>query len=82
MEEELITDEWLKAHGWEARTLFYQVGGGEDEDDLTYFEKNGKALTNWYTKRGYHIANESDLTYQDGFPENEIVVYAADLLNI
>lgn len=76
----LITDDWLEANGWEQYTLFYQVSGGADEDDLQYWEKENVVLSERYPRgHGYNQATSSDLNYINGFPEDDTVVYIDEL---
>ncbi|HLI93232.1 MAG TPA: hypothetical protein VKU83_06470 [Puia sp.] len=77
MSETPITEEYLLANGWESRTFFYAIGGGEDEDDRLIFIKDGLALTEmggfWYR------ADEDELEYRQGFPSQDRVYFIEEL---
>ena len=76
-----ITEEWLKENGWKGETLFYQVGGGEDEDDCSIWVKDEMALTHSSIHKLWYIAKRSDLNYINGFPYDDYIRYTHEILN-
>lgn len=62
-----ITEQSLIAAGYEKRIFFFQIGGGEDEDDREIFVKDGIAITYESTYDVWCVRAEFDLNYIDGF---------------
>ena len=62
-----ITEQSLIEAGYEKQTFFYQIGGGEDEDDREIFVKDGIAVTYESTYDGWYAKRESEINYVNGF---------------
>lgn len=62
-----ITEQSLIAAGYERQTFFFQTGGGEDEDDMEIFVKNGIAVAYESTYECWYAVPESEINYVDGF---------------
>lgn len=77
--QDLITQELLIGNGWIKENLYYQIGGGEEENDRTIYVKDGWALTFDYTSKRWYIAKYDELNYVNGFPYEEVVVYMRKL---
>jgi hypothetical protein len=62
-----ITEQSLIDNGYEKQVFFYQVGGGEDEDDREIFVKDGIAVTFESTTKSWHARKMSEISYEGGF---------------
>ena len=71
-----MTIDW-NSLGYVARTFFYQIGGGEDEDDKTIFIKNGFAV--WITQNRLYRCKYDRLSYTNGFPQDAELITPEDL---
>ena len=57
----------LLKNGFISDTLFFQIGGGEDEDDITIFMKEDFALAWDYITSKWHKCMYKSINYKDGF---------------
>jgi hypothetical protein len=62
-----ITPDELIKSGYEKRTFFFAIGGGEDEDDQEIFVKGGIAITYESTFSCWCARPEREINYVDGF---------------
>jgi hypothetical protein len=76
-----ITEQSLTNAGYEKQIFFFQIGGGEDEDDIYIFVKDGTAITYESTFNCWCIKPYSELNYLDGFNVDEArkVKYMEDI---
>lgn len=53
--------------GFEHKTLFFQTGGGEDENDMSIFVKNGIAVSHDDINDVWYSCKEANLSYTKGW---------------
>lgn len=62
-----ITEQSLIEAGYKKTIFFFQVGGGEDEDDRFIYVKDGIAVTYEGSYQSWHARKEDDINYVNGF---------------
>lgn len=63
----LITEQQLIEAGFKPKTFFYEIGGGEDEDDMTIYIKDDIALMFDFQRKVWLKRPYSSLSYINGF---------------
>lgn len=64
----------LLAKGYEKRVFFYEIGGGEDEDDIDIFVKGNTVVFYDYSYKVWRTCPYDSINYVNGLPGLALVI--------